>query len=153
MPPAGPAEPSEDEKPAVSHNSAPATRLGRVANLLRQAGVRCGPNTGGVQELAADERITDELLTEALVTLNDRPEGKGSFGPKLVLIKVAELLNPRQHRSNGPSSDFPAWKTDDKQCDGLARKLGIVANRGEEYPQFRLRIGARLIELREQAAA
>lgn len=141
------------DTPAVPHNPAPATRLGRVCNLLRQAGVRCGPGSAGIADLAADPRITDELIVEALVGLNER--GKGTFGAPVVLLRVHDLLkaaDPARARGN-PASEFPAWRTDPQQCDRLGSKLGLRANAGEEYPQYRQRIAAELARLREKVAA
>ena len=136
----------------VANNPVAVTRLGRVANLLRQAGVRCGPSTAGVAALAADGRITDELLVEALVMLNER--GKGTFGPQVVLLKALDLLKAAEGpRIRSPQSEFPAWRTDDKQADKLGAKLGLRPNAGEDYAHYRQRIGARLNELREAQAA
>lgn len=128
-----------------------ATRLGQVARRLREAGIRCGPNTAGVAELAADPRVTDELLAEALTQLAERPAG--SYGPQVVLLRVQDLLTPPKRRSAGPAAEFPAWRTDDQQCDRLGKALGLWPNTGEEYPQYRQRIAAKLTELREREAA
>lgn len=127
-----------------------ASRVGAVAVLLRRAGIRCGPHTAGIAGLAEDPRITDELIDKALELLAERPAG--SYGPQVVLLKVRDLLQPAPRR-NGPAADFPAWRTDDSQCDRLGKALGLWPNPGEEYPQYRQRISAKLNQLREQAAA
>ena len=155
MPPACPAEPSERKTDppaeAVPHIAEPASRRGRVCNLLRQAGVRCGPTSAGIDEIANEPAITDEVLTQALVMLNER-DGAGTFGARLVHLKAVEILKgPR--RQKGPASEFPGWRTDDRQCDRLGQLLKLTPHRGEDYVAFRSRIDAKLREISERVAA
>jgi len=58
-------------------------------------------------------------------------------------------LDPILRSPPKAGSEFgTAWRSDDKACDEVGRKLGISAKRGEGYSEFRQRIAEKIREVR-----
>ena len=112
------------------------TRAGQIARLLREARMSgCVPANPIVQEWANDPRVTDEILTSAAQLAIER-EAKRP-GPAYLRPIVAELIDPPPPRPVKPRDD---WFRTPKGIDAKGRELGLTANRGENYDDFKARI-------------
>ncbi len=121
-------------------------RSKEISDGLRQLGVSI-PTSDSTLRRWADEGITDEQLINAV------EEAKGYRNGSRQPIGAAYLDRiVRNAGRAGPDAPFPAWRSDDQQCDQLGRVLGLRPNAGEEYPAYRQRIAAKLRHLRQDAA-
>ena len=121
-------------------------RSKEISDGLGQLGVSISASDPTLRRWA-DEGITDEQLIDAV------EEAKGYRNGSRQPIGAAYLDRiVRNAARAGPDAQFPAWRSDDQQCDQLGRALGLWPNAGEEYPAYRQRIAAKLRLLRQDAA-
>ena len=130
------AQARDDAPPPAPSESIKPSRAGQIALLLRTAKVvNVVPANPTVQEWASDPRVTDEILTSAVQLAIDRKPDRLNVGYLRPI--VAELIDPPPPRPVKPRDD---WFRTPKGIDAKGRELGLTANRGENYDDFKARI-------------
>jgi hypothetical protein len=132
------------------------TRRGALAVLLRSLGVRCTEAHPTVVEWANGLAVTDDEARSAVAMARlHKPDPEPI--PIAYLVPILRDLRTDHAPSGIPAASadpnlVPRWWESEKATNEQAAKLGMRANGGEGWAEFRARIRARLEERTRVAA-